>query len=371
MQTDFAEGEVQTWTLTPDRSDLREYIIATLPFAAANRVLRPEMFDATTGRGEQRPVAKPHVNKLRAAMLAGRYTPTTAGATVPASLRPLVVRTGNRVSVPLDEGHPLLLTDFGHRMAALRAIRETEPSLASLVDAVPVTTLIYLDGDPQSDFINLQAGKPVDGNHLASLRASRGEIGADEAKALAIAKALNTNTRSPFYSHIRFPGRTSVASLPYKSIAEKGGSALATSLVGLAKVAPPHWGVDETVSFFIDVCAVLRSRVPHLTEYGQPLAAPPDMNVASATLTIGVATLVAFRLYKTEAALESKEAERIARSASEVFAVQDYSSAQAKRSLMGRFASHYLSDIGDNREGIPISLIALLKPSAFNLRATR
>src|SRR5262249_18700252 len=170
-------GTVKTWKLF---EHTRQFAEVTLPYTEANELFMPVRYNGLTGMGEQRVILPAHLRKLKKAMEAGQYTPTPASAGLRNKHREAVryeKHSDGTVTFRLevDSNDPLPLTDGGHRMEAIRRIiKETEEKLALAKDDcekaklqaqrdearnLPVTVTIYLDGEPQRDFINLQAGR--------------------------------------------------------------------------------------------------------------------------------------------------------------------------------------------------------------------
>lgn len=376
-------GPVHHWSLDPEGEKAREYLCVTLPFGDARRCIKSEYYNAATGQGEQRGVAPSHVKKLKKAMETGQYTPTPIGVSVPPHMRGRVVRKGGEATLTdLAISDPLRSVDGNHRFEALLTIfdwaeRTGDDDTMARVNAQPITVMVYLDGDAQQDFVNLQAGKTVDANHVMSLKVKRGMLPAAQALpakfAFEAGQILNRQPSSPFATHIRFDSRNNLANLKINSLAGRAAGDLSSSLCGLAKFLPdntdysaaPQW----MANLVTEVSSLLRHRSPDLMKEGMPLAAPPDMTVGSACLTVGLAVTVAFRLKQAgKRAMEMDDKERLVRAVNQVFdePANGNLSAPAKRHYMGRFAAEYLADLdGEFHGDVPVELLRATSASAW------
>jgi hypothetical protein len=370
------EGPVCEWPGGPDGP--RRYIVATLPFRQAREVMRAEVYKAATGRGEQRARVASHVRQLRKEMAAGQFTPASVAAGTRLRHRKAVALSqvsGREVArLQISPDDPLPLVDGQQRFGAIEEWAEDKPEA---LDA-PITVLVFLDGDTQRDFLNLQLGKPVDTSHLLSLRVSAGACKDKDRPqyeaAMECARALAATPRSDFYRQIKFDSGNQFG-LPVKTLFASGSSDLSSSLLGLARVGlaaniPTNQRTTWMVEAVCDAAAALRQHAPGLLEAGSVLAPPPDHSKSSATMLIGVGVLLAFRLHalgKTRA--DDEDCIRLAESASRTLAVQAGKkfSAPHKRTLLGEFARDFLADLpGPSHAGIPAALFGLFAPSAYD-----
>jgi hypothetical protein len=379
-------GKLVRWTLDPAGEQRRDYVVVTLPFKQAHALFRPDYFNGGTGKGEQRKVVESHKKKLVREFAGHAYTPTPFGVGLSKKQQAeCVVVDGDDVTITIEDGKYLKRTDGNHRDGSLlelleKAREDGNESLASLIENAPVTTMIYLNGDPQEDFINLQSGKTVDANHLLTMKLRRKGLGeklqGDMERALEIARLLTTTDASPFHTYIQLDTR-GTAWLKFNSIAARGSSDLSTSLLGLARVAPsasPAWLASV-------VCAVSNAlsldENSGLTGEGMPLAHPREGVVGSACLLVGVAICVAYRLSLRpveERDLGEEDLAAIVDAADKALGrPADDLSAAAKRRLIREFAISYFSGLGEEdgvtfHDNLPVGLLDSIPPSAYQSR---
>lgn len=375
MSTITLEGPVHTWSLVEGSRGGRSWVDVTLPFGQFRTVAKADPFSAASGRGEQRKVQESHVRRLLREMESGNYTPTPMSA----GLRPrhrenLTVRDGvARLKVSTDD--PIPLTDGLQRTSAIELLRSKleDDSQKAALDKLPITLRVYIDGDTQSDFINLNQGKAVDSTHLFSLRMRQGLIPGNNPeaikKAVGAAKALHTNSRSPFHQAIRFDDK-SLAPIPVMTVCARGSSDLATSLVGTAMAAPEGADAEDVAKYVTAAYRAIKDNAPELLEPGRLLTPPlPDGTKGSATMLCGLGTCLAYRLRSQNRKAPSPEdLTRLAEAAKETLArpVDGNLSGPAKRKFIGEFAEEYLSDLGEQKHGgVPVGLQKLLSSSTF------
>lgn len=354
----------------------RQYIVVTTTYAEAKKCFSSEKYNIDTGSGEQRDLVQVHVRALRKELEEGNFTPTSISVGLRDSQRSaLTFQDGNsKVGLLLRQGDTLPLLDGGHRMAALGLLAQDE-KYKDDVEKSSVTALVILDGDTKKDFLNLQRGRAVDKSHLHSLSVQANLIDKknDDVIRLSyeIAKALNTNVKSPFYRQIRFDS-SGISGVPIASLSAKGASDIATSLVGTAKIA--KWAGKDVAwanNCISKVYEELLAQAPELLNSGMKLCPPPSGTKGSATILIGVGNILAYRLAelkRDEATPEdlSKLIEICRRHFSNP--VDGNFSGPTKRSGMGAFVADYLADLNvDKHENVPVKLVNLFSISTFNL----
>ncbi len=247
---------------------------------------------------------------------------------------------------------------------------------------LPITVIIYFDGNPQEDFINLQLGRNVDTTHLLSMRL-RQRMKEDGAMKLAfdIAKELHKLEDSPYQNLIRFDSRGSLP-LPVSSLCALGGSDIGTSLVGFARVALANekkdakalsllfQGLFKTLNEF-DEKTTKESGVGILDAGKALTPMSNDGNKGSASMLVGVANCLLYRILangQTEASAEDYEKLVSAASATLDLEMKGNFSGPAKRKLLGAFAKEFLRDMDvEMHEGIPVTLIRTLTASTFGV----
>lgn len=355
---------------------LRKYVVLTLPYKTAKTVFVPDKYSSTSEAGEQREIVASHAKKLKAEMLAGRFTPTAIAVGVRETDRMHLNVKDDVLSANFPDGVSLPLLDAGHRFHALELLfKESADSVKKQVEDLPVTALVYLDGDTRQDFLNLQLGRPVDKTHMLSLQVASNLVtgrGSEFFKpALAIAKLLNSAADSPFHKQIRFDSR-GIAGIPFSTLSAKGASDIATSLIGSAKLltkfkAEPEWFTQTLIS----ATKALVNHAPATLDIGKPLCPPPNGTKGSSTMLIGVANVFAYRLLATKKdKAELEDIDKLAEDAKRSFAgvIEGNFSGPLKRKLLGDFTYHFLDDMpGQEHDGIPLQLIELFSTSTFGV----
>ncbi len=380
-------GKLVRWTLDPTGEKTRDYTVVTLPFKQAHALFRPEYFNGGTGKGEQRKVVESHQKRLARELAGHTYTPTPFGVGLTKKQQAECVRVDDdgTVTITVEDGKYLKRTDGNHRDNALVALMEKaredgDEALVSLIENVPVTAMVYLNGDAQEDFINLQSGKAVDPNHLLTMKLRRKTLGeklqGDMERALETARLLTTSDASPFHTYIQLDTR-GTAWLKFTSIASRGSSDLSTSLLGLARVVP-----SATAAWMAGVICLVSETLAAdeddgLTVEGMPLAHPREGVVGSCCLLIGVAICAAYRLSLRAADqrdLSDEDQAAIIESAKKTLGrPADDLSAAAKRRLIREFAVDYFADLGEEdgvtfHDNLPVGLLERIPPSAYQSR---
>lgn len=382
-------GEATKWVLLDNE---RNYgTVQNLPFRDANELIMAVPFNGEKGTGSQRGLLDSHVKKLKKEMREGTFTPTAVSASCSKKhLKGLSVQ-GGRFTLDVNSDDPLVQSDGGHRFEALKLLAkdlkkdlDASPDAGDAeairrwlaqVDDLPVTVTVYFDGDAQKDFVNLQAGKPVDATHVLSLRVKKG-MDADPAVKLAfeVAKVLNGTPGSPFHGYIRFDSRGTLP-LPVNTLCARGASDVATSLVGLARIGllagkDEQWLADT----FMAAYKAVEARAPELLKYGRVLT--PIKNEGKkgqSTMLVGVATMLAYRLASQHRDKPTDEdLSAVADAARETMqeTVLGNFSGPMKRQLMGDYASNVLRDLEVAKHDsagkeIPVELIKCLSASTF------
>lgn len=381
------EASVSQWSLDPKKEDLREFINITLPFGVAKRLCVPDHYNVNRGSGEQRALIQPHVRKLRNEMRAGNYTPTpvTAGLRARHRKDEIFVRKANRVELNIPYDKPLPLTDGQQRFGALNSLYEEatgsdNTDLAKRILELPIPIVIQLNGDTQRDFLNLQSGKPVDTSHMFSMMQQRGMFAGPHSDAFRaafeVAKILHKNTESPFDKQVRFDTR-STAGYPVKSLCAAGSSDISTSLIGLARISleEDFFGRtltnDEQANLVVAAYQAMREKEPGLLEPTMPFEPPPEGKKGSATLFIGLATLLAYRVLAQKKDKPTAQDLTKLTNACKEWAnnpIDGNFAGPFKRTLMGNIAKSFLGDLkGEKHEGLPMGLCAILSASAYGV----
>lgn len=377
-------GEVFNWNLCGNRV----YATVTMSFSQACEAIMPYHFDATNGEGEQREVVAAHARKLKKEMLEGRYTPTPVSAGVhPSHKKRLTIENG-RFAIDVDPGEPLPQTNGQHRFEALHQIlaevkdklkkakteeekKELEKRI-TLINALPISILLNLDGNPAIDFVNLQASKAVDKAHMMVMRIFQDESDPSVKMAYSTARALHNAEGSPFRDQIKFDSRGNLA-LPITTLCSKGASDIGTSLIGLSRIAE-HFSKAErhAAHAVISVYQAIKENQASLQDYGKVLTPIRDGGKrGAATMYIGLASCLLYRIMLEGRDLPTDEDKKhLADVAAELLdepVAGGFASAR-KRELLGRFARQYFSDLAVTmHEGIPTELVRILSSSTFNV----
>ena len=296
------EAKLNTWMLFGNE---RKFITVTVPFEVAADIFKPMLYNGKSGRGEQREIHEAHRRKLQKEMANGTYTPTPVSVGTHKSHREAMVVVDDVVTLEVEKATALPLTDGGHRFAAIHQILEglvsrqkaakaegEQQILSGQIEQVyklPVTAIIYLDGDPQTDFVNLQAGRAVDTSHLLTMKIRRNMGTAPElTAAFEIVKALADSESGPYVGQVRFDSR-GLMPLPISSLCSKSASDLSTSIVGLSRVCG-KLKPKEVAKIVNDLYATLKADSPEVLEYGKVLTPISEGGTkGSATMFIGVA----------------------------------------------------------------------------------
>jgi hypothetical protein len=374
------EGDVHTWGVG-DHS--RRFLQGVLPFADADRAFRAELYNAVEGKGEQRPEIVAHVRKLTKDVAGGEFTPTPVAVGVRKKQAKLVKYEFGRAYLEVSPADPLPLTDGQQRFGALRALADVarkagQAELLRQIAALPIQYTLHIDGDTKADFIRLQAGRPVEAAHLQSMKVQQGLVAGKDAEAMTlayqVARELHTVVASPFYKFVKFDARGTALPLPVTTLCARGASDLGVSLVGLAKVGAAMGVTDPKVlaGYVVAVWKALQ-RAPGLVGQGMPLCPPPEGNKGGATMIIGLAVCLAYRLKNDgRTQPDADDLDRLQEVALEelLLPVAGSFSAADKRRLLKEFAASYLGGCtGERHQGLVAELQRILTPSSFGNQA--
>lgn len=390
------DGPFYSWTVG---SKTRRYAVITLPFNLICEVMEVRPFNGATGSGEQRVEKTPHVRNLGAAILDGSFTPTAWSANLPSDLQSSLQIDNHKETyrLELNDGKMLSQTDGGHRRASLLRLRDgavkrltdekQRPSpdaqviaeselLIDDINNLPITCLLYLDGSPQVDFVNLQRGVAVDKSTMFVLETLGCQYDDPAYKmAIQLATSLHVDKGSPFCGNIKLDSG-SKCWLPISTLAARGASDLSTSLIGLANVGIAcGMQPSKLVSCVTRIYKVLGGKYPELLEAGKPLTPIKNRGTLGAsTMWVGLGILLA---YSAQSEALDAHAEELAESAFEVLRdeeIQGSFTSVDKRKYVGRLAQHYFTGREDNFEegfhdGIPLGL--LLQTSATSYAVSK
>ncbi len=372
-------GNVNTWQLF---GNSRRFATVVVPFELAADMFKSVPYNGKTGKGEQREIHEPHSRKLEREIRSGTYTPTPVSVGLSKHHADESRIVDGVFTLDVDSTNPLPLTDGSHRFDAIGNILKSlmqrlkaskdeaeKKVLEKQVEEIyklPISTTVYLDGDPQSDFVNLQLGRNVDTSHLLTMRIRRSMGSTPElAMALEIAKAIASAETGPYVGQIRFDSRGKMP-LPLSTLCTRGSSDLSTSLVGLAKVAG-KMKPNEIATIIGDLYSHLKATCPEVLEYGKVLTPIGDGGTkGSSTILIGVAICLIH-----DATVESGKP-RIEDAATSIQStlnrhVNGSFTTADKRMLMGGFAKEFFATSkGEKHSEVPLSLLNLLSVTAYS-----
>lgn len=384
-------GELCEFQIRPDLP-LRRWFTVNIKFGLARRILKVEPYDPAKGRGEQRNTVGSHVNKLVRAMAAGHFTPASwSGGVREGHLKNLEIDPKKkRVKLRINERNPIPCLDGGHRNVSLEKIRETsDKKQQEAVDNLTITVQIYLDPKwIREDFRNLQAGRNVSKSQLKFMQEEESAaltVSPDDKKtpvkniARKTAWVMNklSNKESFLSGDINFTGEGG-GKVQYASITAEGGSDLATSIYGGAKICL-HEGFrqylsdDKTAMDFLVECytSVWQGiykydsqidyqdpvdgsveKFPELLLPGKMLR-PNSLKAGSTksgtSLLVMLGNVLAFRMLtiRKDIKIPSTEVKRLVEAAREILNddVRGGGSGSAKRELTGEFVRYYLQDV--------------------------
>jgi hypothetical protein len=368
-------GHVNKWKLNGAE---RNYIVVTLPFKTAREVLKPNLYTADTGDGEQRQIFPSHVRSIRKDMADDKFTPMPVAAGLNDKLANALTQSvdGSIANLTIDDSTGSLpLIDGGHRFNALEKLVEQ-----GVEDAlnVPITTIIFLDNRNKENFLNAQKGRTVDKAHMLSLQVgaelTNSKIGPFLRTALEIAKILNEDEKSPFHRFVQFDSRKGIGLLPISTLSAKGGSDLGTSLVGTAKIVQAagkdaQWGAQA----IIDAFQAINSKAKHLLEVGRPLTPPPGGSRGSATMWIGLGNLLAYRKSLPNPVPDEEITESLVEAIKKIcdHPIRGNFSGPKKRELLGEIAYSFFGEVNNvpfYNDEIPQGLVDILSYSTFSLK---
>ncbi len=377
----------------------RKYTIGAIRFAKMKEVVAPKAFDPRTGEGEQRFVIQSHANFIRDEMKEGRYAPTPFTFGTRASHRNNIVFDNGNVSLEVDSEDKLALLDGGNRSAALDMLRAEGGATAKIIDDLFIPYILYLDGDPRKDFVALQAGKPVDKNHVLSVRIASGLLDEEHAPyynmAKEVAEQLHTRPDSFCHNIIQFHSKASSNKLPLSlnGLCPKSEAELAYSLYGGAKIAAKFGkDADWLTNCILTVHQAIKDDPDgvNLLEPGNILSPAPDGTTVGTNMLIALGNALACRLLLKQLDKPRQEdVDLVVACAINNLSVPTTGkiTAAKKRAAYHEFCEEFFYDLGpkpedndDNdgeldipkngigmHEGIPVIIIRLLSAKTFNV----
>lgn len=233
-------GKRQTFDLTgeaPARG--RSYILVDLNFATLRKFFKSNTYDVISQTGEQREPIQKRVNHLRNEISNENYTPASFAASIISEDQAVVTYGKGKdkdkafVTVTLDENKKLALLDGGQRFTALEILANDKPETARKVDNLPIPLILHLNPEKRkTDFINLNAGCPINRSQLLNMKLDQGLVDPKKTpyfkNARKLALHLHKSEDSPFHRLITFDG-SSIAPLSFSAIAtDRKGDGITT-----------------------------------------------------------------------------------------------------------------------------------------------
>lgn len=374
----------------------RRYSNLTLTFREILELSEVRPFSSLTMKGEQRHQEPGHVRNLVTSIRSGTHTPTSMSCNVPLELQAAVqYQQGpdGGQTFTLDTGNiKLSQTDGGHRRKGLEMLvaemqktlqkeqQRPTPDLEVValaevliedIYSLPFPLMVYLDTNPQLDFLNLQKGKSVDKSVEFTMKSTAGQF-EDPAYqcAVELGAMLHKTERNPFFGQVRLDTGTR-SHLPVATLCARGASDQSTSLIGLATVGE-YLGLSNAslVSSISKIYQQISKRYPELLEMGLPLTPFANGGTrAASTMWVGLGILLCW--HAQDSSIPAASVGELCETCYEVLRdarVEGSFSAADKRVYMGSLARHLFSGVTGEpmHDGIPLKLVKTLSATAFN-----
>ena len=376
----------------------RKYISGSAKYKDLRPFIYSEPYSDVKNVGEQRNLIKSRANYIKIKMLEGKFSPCpiTIGTRDPHRNNIVVDTNSKTATVTVNNNELLPVLDGFHRITALDFIRSSgDAVMKDIVDNLYITYLLYLDGSPRSDFVNLQDRAPVSKDHLLSIKISDNLIDKKTALYFKVAKQtaeiLNKKNDNCFHNLIRFDSKSGPLPLSLNSLCRKSASEIAFSLYGGAKIAITHKKDAKWIANCILTAyrAIKRDKISkNALSPANVICPKPEGTRAGSTFIIAIGNMLAARLMLEEKDEPSDEdLKKLVRAVEKtlIVASKGNTSADSKRNLLGLFAREFFSDMQEYVNGpddedldtdtsimfhddIPVTLIILLSSSTFNVR---
>lgn len=388
-------GTYQVFELNGHR---RLYADIVLPYKEFKQCIMPVVYNAQSGKGEQRNIFPAHARSISEDMLSGLYTPTQfhAGLNLDHYVHLHLNEQTRQFTLDVDPQNPLTETDGHHRDESIYLIKKmADKALAAIakapneeekakwerilreIDILPISVNLALDGTPAVDFVNLQKGRPVDQAHILSLSIQQKLLNDPDYKlAFDCARELAQDRDSPFFNLIRFDSPTHqkgqsrvIKQIPVNTLIAQSPSDRSTSLVGLAKTGV---GLSTMVECVLKVYSAILTEAEHLFgDATTKLLTPPlyGGTKGSSTMLIGLAIMLAHRCRSRKYVKVNETLVADLVEAAKVTLDKEIAgsfTSSMKRTYLREFAELYFSDDDiPKHHGIPISLLSIIPASAY------
>ncbi len=373
----------------------RRFFQTTVKFGEIRHFVERRLYNGATGKGEQRAIVPANVTRLTKAIREDNYTPTSWSLSLKKEhLEAAVIDDSGNITVTVSEDSPVPIMDGGHRDTSYERIYEeieksledaSDRSALELIENQDVPLVVYLDGDPKTDFLNLNSGKAIDSAHLLSLQIRRGEVKGQDKDSLKfgleVAKLMSSDKpeKSWLTNYILFDSRKDKApklAMPITTVLGRGSSDIACSMVGGARLAIEF---DRDAAWLAAVYKTVYDKIlsdaPELLKPDRVLTPPPDGTKGGATLLLGIGNCVAYYMGRRDTnALSDDEVESLITAVKHNFDVpaRGNTSADKKRQAIGSFAMEYFAEYNAEEEeatheGIPMGLVTSLSAGTFGV----
>lgn len=385
-KTDSVKTKVHTFDLTGGGSPnvARHFCCLVLNYGLIRQHFAPDIYDITTGSGEQRESIKSRVKKLRKAIVDHQFYPTEILAcALPEHIEKL---DDGEIELKFNNTPYPILNGFQRREALeiIRAEGKGGP-LERLVDNLPFPVNISLDPERRKeDFLHTNSNLPIHKAHMLQLKIDTNTVDHRYApyfkRSRALALALFDNDKSPFYDVIQFD-QTSTAPLNANVLMTERKTDQIMSFFGSAKLLEiAQKDNDWFVQTVIDVYNLILNNTKacndgKLLEFPTPEAGKYK---AGASFLIGIVNQLMYYMYlKNKYALDDNMKKVFLKSV-RVFDVDVDGDTSSKRraTLMREFAQDLFEDIIEDPNspigghfGIPYTLVAFFSPGCFGVDA--
>lgn len=378
--------KVYTFDLTGGASPgaARHFCSLVLNYGLIRQHFSPDIYDITTGKGEQRESIKTRVKKLRKAIIDHTFYPTEILAcALPEHIEKL---ENGDIEIKFSD-KPLPILNGFQRREALEIIRAEGKGgpLERLVDNLPFPVNISLDPERRKeDFLNTNSNLPIHKAHMLQLKIDTNTVDHRYApyfkRARELALALFNNDKSPFYDVIQFD-QTSTAPLNANVLMTERKTDQIMSFFGSAKLLQimskdNEWFVNVVLRIFDLIANNTKAcNDGKLMEFPTPEAGKYK---AGASFFIGVVNQVIYYMYLKNKDSIDTNLEKLLLKSVAVFEddVDGDTSSKRRATLMREFAQSLFEDIVEDPNsvigghfGIPYTLITFFSPGCFGVDA--
>lgn len=285
------KGKYLYWNLGPKEKH-RTFTVLTVQYGTIREFLTVKRFNLD-GEGYQRETTQSWVNKLSSEFSSGNFSPTVFYANTNSTHN--IHKQEGIVTLDLNSENPLEITDAQHRLNALEIIRNTNIICQNLVDELPVVILVNLNGNPATDFLNYQRGRPVHKNHMVGLKIMNEQIPPDKNQLYQTGYQLAKSLAFFRYKISFFDGANS-NTIPVYTLLPNSSSEIGNSLIGSAAlIVKFNKTNNDYLDFFKETVLTLESKIPILFVNGHLFCGPPKGSRTYLSLLIGLVNLLFYK----------------------------------------------------------------------------